>query len=796
MLRTIAPWISVVLTFLGLFGLGFGYYYLFKRVEPQTSGKIYLKGITEPVRILRDAYGIPHIYAGNNHDLFLAQGFVHAQDRLWQMELYRLMGQGRLAEIAGETALKLDYFFRMMGLVKAAREAYFSLGDDIRLDLRAYSLGVNEFLEMNRQRLPSEFTFARHKPDLWEPPDSILLLLLKAWLLAQNYDEEILSAKLILKLGEEKAWRFISPYQAETSADSGESPKPELIDKELKEAWKRMLAIASGIKELQNLLGSDVSSVASNNWVISGEKSSSGKPVLANDPHLPVTLPSIWYEAHLVAPGLNVIGASGPGVPYIIIGHNDRVAWGFTNVMADSVDLYLIRENPQQVDTYSYQGRRLPFKVEEVEIKVKGVRKPVREKVYSTIHGPVAKSLGATDHHQYVLAVRWTGHELNADISAFAKLNKARNSSDIIEAARDFGVLSQNLLYADSEGNIGWQVTGKIPRRIKGNGKYPVPGWEEDYLWAGYLPFDELPALKNPAEGYLATANNKTVSDDYPFTISNTWVYPYRIQRILQILTEKKKLGREDFERLQGDVYSPMAAELRSILKDFTSLNPRVNWALKELENWDLSIGADSLPALLFEAIAWSLKTHLLSLYMGELKDEYLDSLLPLSVSFGDILRRTNEEDLEAWENLIERSIIEALDKLEEKLGTKRDKWTWGALHRVELKHQLGISKFLGWIYNLGSFAFSGDDHTVMAGVYSYRDPFKVIVAPSYRIITDLSNLNEAAAMSTSGQSGHPFSRHYGDMAQDWLRVKYHPLYFHGEDVKNNTVSSLTLLAR
>lgn len=786
MIKTIVAVIVVGVTCLGILGLTFTWYYLFKRVEPQTSGKIDVKGISEPVRILWDSYGIPHVYAANRQDLFLAQGFLHAQNRLWQMELFRRLGQGRLAEITGEKAVELDYFYRMMGFYRAARDSYEVLGEDIKTDLEAYSRGVNAFLQRNRHRLPAEFVFTRHKPDLWRPADSILLLLVNAWILAQNFDEELLSAKLILKLGEAKARRFISPFQVKGFGETGGSLGPESIDKELKYAWQQISPVTSGMKELQKLLGYRVSSVASNNWVVSGKRSASGKPILANDPHLPVTLPSIWYEIHLVSPELNVIGASGPGVPYVIIGHNDRVAWGFTNVMADNVDLYLIKRNPAQPDTYLYKGSWVPFKIEEMEIRVKGREMPVKRKVLSTVHGPVATSLEGGEDHPYLVSVRWSGHEPHTDVAAFAKLNSARGTSDIIRAAQYFGVLCQNLLYADSEGNIGWQVAGKIPRRVKGNGKYPVSGWDEEYVWAGYLPFNELPALQNPEEGYIATANNKTVGDDYPHILSNTWIYPYRVRRILHLLTEKEKFASEDFEKMQADIHSSAAEELMAVLQGFTSRNTGVHWVLKEMKKWDFSLRADSLPALLYEVVAWRLKANLLSLYMGELKDEYLDSLLALSLPFKEILLQMREEDEEAWEYLIESSITEALDKLEKKLGKKRVNWTWGALHRVELKHALGISRVLGWIYNLGSFAFAGDDHTLMAGVYSYQDPFKVSVAPSYRIITDLSDLSQAVAMNTTGQSGHPFSRYYGDMTRHWLEARYHPLYFHEEDVKRH----------
>ncbi|MBI4595137.1 MAG: penicillin acylase family protein [Candidatus Tectomicrobia bacterium] len=788
--------LSIIVALLVLFviGISSSYYYLFKRVEPQISGNSYIKGITAPVRVLFDPYGIPHVYAENRQDLYFAQGFLHARERLWQMEVNRLLGQGRMAEVVGEKALELDYFYRLLGLMKAARKSFASLDADIQEDLQAYSAGVNEFITTNPGRLPVEFTLTGHRPELWHPSDSILIILTTAWILSQNYEEELLSARLILKLGAEKARQFIAPYEAKVTGENTGDTKEEKIPEELKMAWRHMAPLISGNKELKKLFAYKPQPLASNNWVVSGKKSSSGKPIIANDPHLPITLPSFWYEMHLVSPGMNVIGASGAGVPFIIIGHNEHVAWTYTNAMTDNVDLYLIKVDPEHPERYLYDGKWHLIDKEEIHMKAKGGKHPFRKKAYYTLHGPIVSKMVSIDKSQYLVAMVWSGFDVNADVSAFAKLNRAKGENEIKEAAQDFGVLSQNLLYADSSGHIGWQLTGKIPFRVKGNGKYPVPGWESEYLWSGYLPFNSLPHLENPVEEFLATANNKVVDDSYPHIISNTWVAPYRVLRISQLLSEKKQLSKDDFQSIQGDAYSLSAKELVSQLGDFELENPRYSGALQELRSWDYTLKAESTAALLYELIAWRIRENQLSRALGELKEAYLGSLLALSFPSVEMLKQLKGDNLAEWKNLIERSINEALEALDERLGKAKTNWNWGALHRVDFIHPLGQVKPLNWILNLGSFGLGGDENTIMAGVYSFTNPFKVTVTPSYRIITDLSDFGQAISMNTTGQSGHPFSRHYRDMVRSWLEVKYHPLWFYKEDVEKNAQSRLIFL--
>ncbi|HEV2473128.1 MAG TPA: penicillin acylase family protein, partial [Chthonomonadales bacterium] len=526
----------------GLTGLAGGVYsMLLRRPLPKIKGKLHVQGLHEPVEVITDRYGVPHIYAGNEDDLFFAQGYVHAQERLWQMEFNRRLGSGRLSELFGAVALDVDRFCRRLGMHRAAAAEVERMAEQSRRILAAYAHGVNAFIQRNRRNLPIEFTLLRFKPAPWRTSDSIQWAKMMGWGEGSNWETEIIRARIVAKIGAERAARLEAGY------DPGH---PLIIPPGV--AYKGinlgMLEQYEAIKQLSGfgLLG------ASNSWVVDGSMTVTGSPILCNDPHLGQAAPSIWYECHLVAGAIDVTGASFPGTPGIVIGHNQYIAWGLTNAVSDVEDLYIEKFHPQNPYQYEYQGKWEEAQVIREEIKVKGSKAPVIEEVRITRHGPILTSIpSATDDTsaeqdranagtaEFPLALRWTGLEQCNIIAAVQKMNRASNWEEFRDALREWDVPPQNIIYADREGNIGYVMAGAVPIRARGQSLLPSPGWTGEYEWTGFIPFDALPQMHNPQQHFIVTANNRVVNDEYPYYITNEWLNGYRAQRIRDLLTGK-----------------------------------------------------------------------------------------------------------------------------------------------------------------------------------------------------------------------------------------------------------------
>ncbi len=762
-------------------------YLLIRRSFPKVNGILQVAGLQDRVEIGRDKWGVPHVHAQNEHDLYFAQGYVHAQDRLWQMEFNRRVGAGRLSEVLGEATLKSDRFLRTIGLYRAALEDLEVLPPDIIALLQAYADGINEFVATHQDRLPLEFALLGFKPEPWTPADSLAWGKVMCMDLGGNFEQELLRAKLVATLGEEKTRELLPPYPGEG---------PFIIPPEAKTYSRLDADLLEGLAEVKRQLGWQGEGLGSNNWVVDGTMTETGRPVLANDPHLGIQMPSIWYEVHLTAGEMDVIGVSFPGVPGVVIGHNRQIAWGVTNAGPDVQDLYVERINPSDPNQYEFQGRWEDMTVLQEEIKVKGYPEAVLATVRLTRHGPLMTSVlsGQTSP----VALRWTALEGGGLFRAVYLLNHARDWDEFRAALRHWQAPSQNFVFADVQGNIGYQMPGSIPVRAQGQGLVPVPGWTGEYEWEAYIPFDELPSVLNPVTHMIVTSNNKVVPDSYPYFIAYDWASPWRAQRITELLNLKEDLCEEDMRAIQADTYD-LPAE--AIMPYLLALKPQ-GWlqerAFAVMDKWDLHDDPKSSGAAMFHVMVWRM---LANTFGDELKgadvqdwDGSVAALLNILPDAGNTwFDDVGTSQIEARDEILQRSFQEALDWWGNKYGDMPHLWQWGQVHTATFAHTLGSVKPLNLIFNRGPVTAPGSGATVCATGYDVQT-FAVNTLPSYRQIIDVGGWDNSRSMHTTGQSGQPLNKHYDDMIAAWRQVQYHPMLYDRTDVEANLEGRLTLL--
>ncbi len=498
---------------------------LLKKGFPQYSGEIKSSGIKQPVEVYRDDYGIPHIYAQNEYDVYFAQGYTHAQDRLWQMELLRRLARGRLSEITGKDTVEVDMFMRLIGIDKAMKRLASEANDQIKRVFDAYVDGINAYIQVIGKKLPLEFSALKLSPEPFTEEDLFASTLLNSWALNTNFSQELLAVRMMNRLTADSYVELFPAY-----------PNAHLPADDYYNSF-RTLKVAPFLKAVDVYNGTSQNnsgSTGSNSWVAGGKLSLSGKPILANDPHLAHTIPGVWYLNHLVTPSMNVTGASIPGAPCVIIGHNESIAWGITNVMTDYVDLYVVKTDPSLPTRYFVDNKALEMEQEEIIINVKG-SKPEHRTIYHTIHGPVITNVGKG--HDVQIALKWYPQAADSSFEGFYNINSAGKVEEAFEGGRYFGIICLNLVVADSFGNIGWHVTGKAPIRKGYSGRLPADGSRSNFGWEGFISYDELPSVFNPPSGVIATSNDRRINDDYPYSISYSWAAPYRVQRIISLLS-------------------------------------------------------------------------------------------------------------------------------------------------------------------------------------------------------------------------------------------------------------------
>jgi len=735
---------------------GAGAYFYLRQSLPKTQGELALAGLGAPVDVLRDRHGIPHIYAASLEDAHFALGFVHAQDRLWQMEMNRRIGAGRLAEVLGPAALETDRFMRTLGLRGVAEANLRHYDAETRRLLDAYAAGVNAFLE-RQPVLPPEFWLLWITPEPWSAIDSVLWIKVMAWDLGGNWRSELLRMRLSRALSTERIQEFLPPYP-------GDKP-PRLPD---------LKALYSGVEKKpapDKVFSGTEFLGGSNSWAVAGARSASGKPLLANDPHLGLTAPPVWYFAHLHAPGMDAIGGTLPGVPAIIVGRNDRIAWGFTASYADVQDLYL-----ERLDAGFTQREEL--------IKVKGAADE-KLTVRLSRHGPVISDVlrvaleAAPRGH--ALAIAWTAlAEDDLTMQAALRISRARDWKGFLAGTRDLHSPPQGATYADADGNIGFIAAGRVPLRKPANdlrGLAPVPGWDARYDWTGYIPFDELPRAFNPPGGSVVLANHKLVPPGYRHHISYEWQPPFRARRIEDLILKQPKHDLASFKAMQGDVVS---LAVRELLPRFVAAVPDHEIS-KKLAKWDATMAADRAEPLIMAA--WW-REFARALYADELGETFRANWNPRATFVGNVLGgqthwcddvRTGER-VENCERLLAESLDKALADLRRRYG---EDWKWGEAHVARLRHRpLTRQPWLARVFDI-RVPSAGDAYTVNAGATDFNDeaePFANRHAASLRAISDLGDPQASVFIHSGGQSGNPLSPHYRDFAGPWSRGEYVPM--------------------
>ncbi len=763
---------------------------------PLHEGTFIVSGLQQPVRIDRDAHGIPNIVAASERDATFALGYTHAQDRLWQMEMNRRIAAGRLAEVLGEPALDTDKFLRTIGIARTAQSIYQNLDAEHRDLLEAYAAGVNAYLSKRGGPLPPEFFITRApKPEPWTPADSIGWSLMMAWDLARySYSRELRRLQLAQRFSVAEINDFYPPYPGD--------PPPATAD--YAELY-RLLGLKSAAP-LATLMPpaiglGDGEGLGSNNWVVSGQRTVSGKPMVANDPHLGLTTPSLWYFAGMQAPGLKVIGATLPGVPGIVLGRNDRVAWAFTNTGVDQQDLYLERIHPERADEYQTPDGWARFATRVERIRVKGgdnVELTVRE----TRHGPVMSGLASVEkgliqpkpgQPQFALALRWSALEPDdTTIAAIRALNKARNVEQAEQALAQFQIVTQSALVADVEGRIAMMVTGRIPLRDPANdlnGIVPAPGWDARYDWRGYLPVEQAPKVRDPASGLIVTANHKVVPSMYPHHLTYDWFLPYRARRVEQLLDARGKHDVATFKAIQADIASFAARDLLALLHDVQPLTAAGRDALARLKAWDSQMKPETPEPLIFHAWMRTLKHRIFADDLGAMTDDFVDQAEMTSTLLHVLSGRAKARDwcddrstgqrFETCRGIAGETLDAAVSELTRASGRDVAGLRWGEVHQAVADHRpLSGVPGLARLFELRT-TYPGDTHTINVGALSHRTeaPFATRHTATLRGIYDLAALEANSVwIHSSGQAGNPFSDSYASMLPLWRDVRYLPM--------------------
>ena len=795
-----------------------------RRSFPQVDGQVNVVGLRDQVEVIRDSNGIPQIYADNPTDLFYTQGYVQAQDRFFEMDFRRHLTAGRLSELVGADAIETDKFVRTLGWRDVARRELEQLSPSTRRYLEAYSDGVNAYIEdKSAGELSLEYTVLSvtgpdYVPEPWTPVDSVAWLKAMAWDLRSNMDDEIdrvlatqdLSAAQVEELYPSYPYKRHDPivtkggirkgrFQSGSDASlSRAAPPPQLSA----DTISVLRGIRDAARNLPDVLSSDsLKGLGSNSWVVSGDHTKSGSPLLVNDPHLAPSMPGVWYQMGLhcnevtMSCPFDVSGFTFAGMPGVIIGHNDRIAWGLTTMYSDVTDLYLEDVN-DNAGTYRYRQREVPLRTHKEEIRVAGRDEPVTITVRSTRHGPLisdvdddaadagstaaAATVGAeTDATSYAVALRWTALQPGRTMDAIFGINQATNWRQFHRAAMHLDVPSQNLVYADVDGHIGYQAPGRIPIRRLGDGRWPVPGWDPRYEWVRDIPYRQLPSVLDPKQGYIVTANQAVIGRKYPYRLTSDSAYGYRSQRIIDLLKGKDQLTVDSMADLQKDTYNANAALLVPYLLDIKLPGGYYRSGQKLLQDWDFTQPADSGAAAYFNVV-WR---DLLALTFhdqlpesvwpdgGERWWEVVSKIIddPNSSWWDDV---TTDDIVETRYDILRQALLDARDDMTMYQARDASQWTWGHIHKLKLENPTLGASGVGMVesmFNRGPYEVGGGSGSVDATSWDAAKGFEVTSAPSMRMVVDLSNFDQSRWIQLSGESGHAYQGNYADQTSMWV---------------------------
>ncbi len=843
--------LAVVLVFVAAAGLGL--YVYARRSLPTINGVQMVAGVTAPVDIVRDADDVPHVLAANKHDALFGLGYVHAQDRLWQMEFQRRVGSGRLSEVFGRVTIPQDRFLRTVGFGRAARAAWNAMPDGARQDINAYIAGINAFVSSHHgSALPPEFTLLRFEPEPWSGPDVLAWGKMMAWDLSANYTFELVRQDLVRAVGIERMAELMPPYPAnglsiigaseggETNGSSGSGGssgssgsggaglpdsthssylphRPYLPHPTYPTYVPFATALSSGVPAVSDLLlgPSRAEGLGSNNWVVDGTLSATGKPLLANDPHLGTRIPSTWYLAHVAGGDFEVIGATLPGTPAVALGRNRFIAWGATNVAADVEDLY--RERLDDTGRLAeFRGAKEPVTIIPETIAVKG-RAPVHLDVRLTRHGPiVSDAINATNAESTrspkppplePLAFRWTALDpADSTLMSFLKLNEARNWDQFTSALRDFVVPAQNFVYADVDGHIGYYAPGHIPIRDGGDGSRPADGWTGDAEWTGWIPFDRLPHLFDPPEHMIVTANHRPAPPDYPYHLGLEWPEPYRAQRVLDLIRERTSLRPDDFARMQADTYSLHARSLLPLLlQQAEPTTAQDRQAVAMLREWNFDASRSSAAAAIFQAWFYQLAPTLAGDDLGPLAlISYQSRFTHITRFVVNTLNRNDGRwcddgrtaETETCTAAVTKALHQAVADLTRRMGGNMAGWRWDRVHLAAFPHS-GLDTVAALRPLLSRAVPNGGDwSTVNVGPVAADAPYEQRSVPGYREIIDLSAANDSRFLDAIGESGHPLSPHYDDFLADWQAVRYRKMRMERAEIEKGLMGRLQLVPK
>lgn len=840
----VTAWCTAVLLVVVACAAGLGVTRMVRASFPTVAGELHVPGLHGAVTVRRDGSGVPQIYADDPHDLFLAQGFVHAQDRFWEMDVRRHITSGSLAELFGESQVETDTLIRTMGWRRVAEQEVALLDPASRANLDAYAVGVNAYLADHQGAdLSVEYPLLSlgglsYTPAPWTPADSVSWLKAMAWNLNATLSDQVRHALLAATLTDRQVESLFPEYdfarwQPIVSPGDSQGTVPAAADAAAQEPRPQLAAVAGpldgafdALDGVDRVLGPRGSGIGSNSWVVSGSRTTTGKPLLANDPHLSPSMPGVWYQVglHCTTAGpscpYDVSGFGFAGMPGVVVGHNADIGWGVTNLAPADTDLFVERISGS---TYSYRGEERPLETRQEVLKVAGG--PSRTiTVRSTVHGPVisdafpkAKTLAAEGRipnvtrepgtaDDYAVAMRWSALDPGRTMDAVFGLNSAKDWNAFRAAAALFSSPAQNLIYADRQGHIGYQAPGRIPVRAKGDGRWPVPGWTGEYDWQGFVPFEELPRSYDPASGYIVTANNAAAGPQYPQLITRNWGDGYRSSRIAELIERGGKLDAAAMQRIQRDDYSPNAANLTPYLLAVTP-GEEAKKAQDLLRGWDFGQGADSAPAAYFNAV-WS---NLLKLTFY---DELEGNRAQLHVDGGglwyEIVRKlaaspddpwwANSKDprgLRSRDDVLRAAMDDAAKELSGRLGSDPKTWRWGALHTLTLRNETigtGGPPPVQWLLNHEPIEVGGGSATVDATGWDASQGYEVNWVPSMRMVVDFADFDASRWINLTGASGHAFNDHYDDQTELWRKGETLPWPSSRSAVTTATKHRLTLL--
>ncbi len=786
-------WIFAVLV---IAGASVAWWFIYRPL-PQIDGRVSLPGLRQEVTVERDGWGVPYIRAATVEDLAEAQGYVMAQDRLWQMDLLRRAARGQLSEILGARTLKIDESFRTYGFARAAERDATLFDPESRKVMDAYARGVNQFMEQHKKNLPLEFSLLNYEPTPWQPSDTLAISGYMYRTLTDTWERELNRARVTERAGAERAKDLFSEEAAmdhfvvgdpkviddgsQRSAahaddeDDDDDMEPDAVLKASRGALGSVLtaesdadltsALAESVQEfLQESKNEIRQGLGSNNWVVSGAHTATGKPLLANDTHLELSIPPIWYEMHLTAPGWNVKGFTLPGTPMIIIGHNERIAWGFTNNGADVQDLYVETLNPAAPDEYRVKGAWTKAQIIDETIRVKG-QPDEHLKVAVTRHGPIVYRDGDRAY-----ALRWTATEPGGLVNSYNWLGKARNWKEFREAMKRVWGPGQNAVYADIEGNIGYVMAARVPIRKKGHGQVPVPGDTDDYEWTGYIPFEQLPQALNPESGLIATANARVVGPNYKPYLTDRWYEPYRTSRIYDLLHDRHDLRPVDMLKVQTDTYSYphvfLADQLTAATKTFKVKDARTQKLIEGLKDWNGIAEATSPEVPFLEGTRQAAIDRLVEPFLGKDTNLYQwRSTTFLQKILTDRPAKWLPAAYKNYDELLAAAADAAVTRLAEQSGSARvEDWAWKRFNSLDMFHPIGHEGLLKRFLSITDKPQAGTQYSVRAAMKTH--------GPAMRFVGNPGNWDESILLIPAGQSGQPGSSHYSDQFSYWYEGK------------------------